>query len=341
MKLHRGASYFRGYTGLVVVIVGVVAALLVGGLAYLTNMPSGERHGPLPTLTNGETVIRDELRSHVETLASKIGGRSVNRYANLLAAADYLEKELKSAGYATARQTYDYAGHQFANLEAERKGSRRPEEIVVVGAHYDTAGGNPGANDNGSGVAAVLTIARLYKDQAPERTVRFVLFANEEPPFFQTEGMGSLVYAKRCKERNERITAMLSLETIGYYSDDPGSQRYPVGFHPGYPDEGNFLGFVSDIRSARLLRRVVKSFRGATSLPSQGSAAPAGIPGIGWSDHWSFWQFGYRAVMVTDTAPYRYPYYHTSQDTPDKLDYDRMARAVTGLFAAVKDLADR
>lgn len=131
---------------------------------------------------------------------------------------------------------------------------------------------------------------------------------------------------------------MISLETIGYYSDEPGSQQYPVGFHPGYPNRGDFLGFVSDVGSAPLLRRVVRSFRQNTTLPSEGSAAPAAVPGVGWSDHWSFWQFGYRALMVTDTAPYRYPHYHTARDTADKLDYGRMARAITGLSAVVRNL---
>jgi Zn-dependent M28 family amino/carboxypeptidase len=149
--------------------------------------------------------------------------------------------------------------------------------------------------------------------------------------------MGSYVYAKRCRERGERVIVMLSLETIGYYSDVSGSQSYPIGFHPGYPNRGDFLGFVADLRSAGLLRRALKSFRNATSLPAAGAAAPALIPGVGWSDHWSFWQCGYRALMLTDTAPYRYPYYHTAEDTPEKLDYDRLARAFTGIEAIVND----
>jgi Zn-dependent M28 family amino/carboxypeptidase len=281
------------------------------------------------------------LRRHVNMLAGTIGGRSAGKYKALQSAAIYIESELKTYGYATTRQSFEAGGLVFENIEAERKGSSKPDEIVIVGAHYDTAGGLPGANDNGSGVAATLELARLNASVPHDRTVRFVLFANEEPPYFQTEAMGSLVYAKRCRERNEKIVAMLSLETIGYYSDEPGSQRYPVGFHPGYPKVGNYLGFVSDVRSAALLRRVVKHFRSGTELPSQGAAAPAGIPGVGWSDHWSFWQYGYRAVCVTDTAPYRYPYYHTAQDTPDKLDYTRMAQALSGLNEVVRGLAAR
>ena len=213
------------------------------------------------------------------------------------------------------------------------------DRIVVIGAHYDTAGGLPGANDNASGVAATLELARQFAHEPQARGVRWVFFVNEEPPYFQTPAMGSYVYAKRCHERKEKITAMLSLETMGYYSDEPGTQAYPIGFHPGYPDRGDFLGFVANFRSAPLLRRALKSFRAATSLPAAGAAAPAAIPGIGWSDHWSFWQFGYPALMLTDTAPYRYPYYHGAEDTPEKLDYERLARAVSGISAIIREIA--
>ena len=172
------------------------------------------------------------------------------------------------------------------------------------------------------------------------KTLRFVAFVNEEPPFFQTEEMGSFVYAKRCKERGDHITAMISLETIGYFSDEPGSQKYPaagLGFF--YPGKGNFIGFAADTRSRPLLREAVAAFRQARKLPCEGAALPAAIPGIGWSDHWSFWQCGYPAIMVTDTAPFRYPHYHEPTDTPEKLDYDRFALVVSGMETVIRDLA--
>lgn len=272
-------------------------------------------------------------------LAGTIGGRNATRYGSLRKAADYLKEQLRAFGYVPAQQTYEAGDQTFANIEAELGSNDQSNSIVVVGGHYDTAAGLPGANDNASGVAAVLELARQFASKPQTRRIRWVLFANEEPPYFQTSAMGSYVYAKRCHERREEIAAMLSLETIGYYSEKPGSQSYPVGFHPGYPDRGDFLGFVADLRSAFLLQRVLKAFRRGTSLPAQGAAAPPSLAGVGWSDHWSFWQFGYRALMVTDTAPYRYPYYHTAEDTPDKLDYDRMARAVTGLAVVVRELA--
>ena len=320
---------------LLAILGATIAVIVVGGFTYLTNMPNARPSSTLQPLGS------DGLRKHVDMLAGTIGGRSAGKYRALQSAAIYIESELRSYGYTTVRQPYQADGLTFENIEAERRGSSKAEEIVIIGAHYDTAGGLPGANDNGSGVAATLELARLNASAQHDRTVRYVFFANEEPPYFQSEAMGSLVYAKRCRERNEKIVAMLSLETIGYYSDEPGSQRYPVGFHPGYPNTGNYLGFVSDVGSAPLLRRVVKHFRSGTTLPSQGAAAPAGIPGVGWSDHWSFWQYGYRGICVTDTAPYRYPYYHTSQDTPDKLDYTRMAQALSGLHEVVRGLSKR
>jgi Zn-dependent M28 family amino/carboxypeptidase len=299
-----------------------------GGYQDMTMQPV------LLPLSTVECDHKAHLQRHVHVLASQIGGRSYQISGSLALAAEYVEQQLRSSAYKPARQDYQVAGDTFTNIAA---GSE--EGSIVVGAHYDTAGGLPGANDNGSGVAAVLELARAFAGSDEARKIRWLLFVNEEPPWFQSSAMGSLVYARRCRANRERITAMLSLETIGYYSTEPGSQQYPVGFHPGYPDRGDFLGFVSDLRSSGILRRALHAFRSATSLPAQGAAAPALVPGISWSDHWSFWQCGYRALMVTDTAPYRYPWYHTAGDTPEKLDYERMARALTGLAAVIRELA--
>ena len=209
----------------------------------------------------------------------------------------------------------------------------------MVGAHYDSVAGAVGANDNGSGVAAALELARLLREAKPARTLCFVLFVNEEPPFDTTEAMGSRVYARRARERGENIVAMFSLETIGYYSDRPGSQRYPFPLGFFYPATGNFIAFVSNLGSRRLLHQAIAAFRRRAEFPSEAVAAPAFIPGVDWSDHRSFWEKGYPALMVTDTAPYRYPHYHTAQDTPDKVDYERAARMVTGLHHMLRELA--
>jgi Zn-dependent M28 family amino/carboxypeptidase len=327
-------NWLRASVGL-----GVAAALVAVVVTYEANMLLKRNAHVLSPLTRAEIEMRDRVRNTVQVLAGDIGGRDAARRENLQKAAGYIEAQLRSFGYVSVRQTYAAAGERFDNIEAELKGNKDVERIVVIGAHYDTAGGLPGANDNASGVAATLELARHFVREPQARSIRWVFFVNEEPPYFQTPAMGSYVYAKRCHERKEKITAMLSLETIGYYSDAPGTQTYPIGFHPGYPDRGDFLGFVANFRSAPLLRRALNGFRAATSLPAAGAAVPAAIPGIGWSDHWSFWQFGYRALMLTDTAPYRYPYYHSAEDTPEKLDYDRLARAATGLVGTVRELA--
>ena len=183
-------------------------------------------------------------------------------------------------------------------------------------------------------------LARAFAGRTPTRTLRLVFFVNEEPPHFQTEHMGSWVYAKQCRKRNENVVAMLSLETIGYYSDDKGTQKYPRPLSLFYPSRGNFIAFVGNVSSRRLVRQVVGSFRRHARFPSEGGAIPGFVPGVGWSDHWSFWQEGYEAVMVTDTAPFRYPHYHLPSDGPDKLDYERTALLVSGLERVVEDLVN-
>ena len=210
---------------------------------------------------------------------------------------------------------------------------------MVVGAHYDSVLGSPGADDNATGVAAVLEIARACASLRWPRTLRLVAFVNEEPPFFLGGDMGSLRYARRLREEGRNVVAMLSLETIGYYSDRPGSQQYPFPFRFFYPERGDFVAFVGNIASRDLVRRTVASFRSQAGFPSEGLAAPGWITGVGWSDHWSFWQQGYPAVMVTDTAPFRYPHYHAGTDTPEKVDYERLSRVVAGLTDVVGELA--
>jgi Peptidase family M28 len=216
----------------------------------------------------------------------------MHRYPQLLAAADFIENSLAKAGLTTRRDAYELNGRVCHNIEAEVHGAR--PEILLIGAHYDSVLGSPGANDNGSGVAALLALARRFVARSTTHTLRFVAFVNEEPPYFQTPEMGSFVYAGRCKSHGDQIAAMISLETIGYFSDAPGSQTYPsVGLGAFYPKVGNFIGFVGNVGSRELLRRAVALFREQKKLPSQGAALPSFIPGVAWSDQWSFWQHGY------------------------------------------------
>lgn len=315
-------------------------ALLVMAWWMMLRMPGSSYQGPLPAADAELAVLAGELRRDVTRLAAEIGERNVlRRPRQLTQAADFLRSELAAAGYEVKRQQYEVSGCACWNLEGELSGMTRPDEIVIVGAHYDSVVGTPGANDNATGVAAMLALARRFHHRKTDRTVRFVAFVNEEPPFFQTEKMGSRVYARQCRQRKERIVAMLSLETIGYYSDDAGSQRYPSPFGAFYPSEGNFIAVVGNVRWRGLVRQVVGTFRREEKFPCEGGALPAAIPGIGFSDHWSFWQEGYPGVMLTDTAMFRYPHYHEPTDTVDKIDFERTARVVRGIGKVVSALA--
>jgi hypothetical protein len=323
-------------------------ALLVGAVGWkLTiDMPGQSYQGDLPEMAADEISLRDELREDVEHLAVTIGPRNLGRYPALCEAARFIEGKFLAAGYEVDRQSYQVRDLDCFNLQVELPGVHSPDEIVVIGAHYDSYDGAPGANDNGSGTAALLALARRFANSAPERTLRFVAFTNEEPPFFQRPEMGSWVYAWNCSQRKENLTCVISLETIGYFSDEPESQHYPPPFGAVYPSVGNFVAVIGDVGSRKLVREVVASFRRHAQFPSEGGAVPSVVPGAGWSDHWSFWQAGYPAVMITDTALFRYPYYHTPEDVPDKLDFDRMARVtaalvkVIGEFAGVKPQAE-
>jgi Zn-dependent M28 family amino/carboxypeptidase len=281
--------------------------------------------------------LRAELKSDVQTLAGEIGERNMARYPQLNAAADFIEGSFSRAGLHPQRDSYEVRGKACHNIEAAIPGTR--PDVVLIGAHYDSVFGSPGANDNGSGVAALLALARRFAGKPAQQTLRFVAFVNEEPPYFLSGQMGSSVYAGRCKGRGDRISAMISLETIGYFSDAPHSQTYPApGLGVFYPTVGNFIGFVSNVHSRALLRRSIALFRKHARIPSEGAALPSFIPGVSWSDQWAFWQHGYPGIMITDTAPFRYPHYHSATDTPDKLDYDRFALVVSGMQKVIQEL---
>jgi len=318
-------------------------AIILGlGSAYYTmfSMPGRSYAGAFQPLRADEMALRDRLQQHVRMLAGEIGERQVWRPAGLDRAAQYIEATWQAQGYQVARQPVVAEGKTVYNLEVALSGSLRRAEIVIVGGHYDAVIGSPGANDNASGTAAVLELAHLLAGQQLARTVRLVVFVNEEAPFFRTDAMGSWLYARQSRARGEQVVAMLSLETIGFYSDVGGSQHYPFPFGLFYPRTGNFIGFVGDIASRALVRRSIAAFRQHTPFPSEGVAAPGWMTGIGWSDHWAFWQEGYPGVMVTDTALFRYAPYHTSKDTPDQINYEHMARVVAGLARVVTTLAD-
>ena len=240
----------------------------------------------------------------------------------------------------TGKQEYVVDGKKVRNIDAVIEARGTDPEVIVVGAHYDTAPDTPGANDNASGTASVLELARLLADMKgkTDKRIRFVLFVNEEPPYFWTEHMGSVHYAKALAARKERVTAMFSLETLGYYSDEPGSQQYPAPFGVMFPNRGDFVSFVGLMNSRPLVQQAIASFRSHTSFPTVGGVAPWFVPGIGWSDHSSFSDQGFQAVMITDTATFRYPHYHEPTDTPDKVDTAKLARVVKGVERVLRDL---
>lgn len=288
----------------------------------MIRMPGTSHAGPLPPLTGETRALSLRLRLHVAALAAK------ERNVDLETPGRYIEQAFRSQGLEFSVQQFVSAGRTVRNIEAGAGD-------IVVGAHYDTVPGSPGADDNGSGVAVLIELAAM---KVP---VRLVAFANEEPPYSFGPDMGSWAWAKRARDRGEPIRAMFSLEMLGYYRDTAGSQRYPAPLGLFYPDRADFIAFVGDLGARGLVRRSIGAFRKSAKFPSEGVAAPSFIPGVTWSDHWSFRRHGYPAIMITDTAFYRYPHYHLPSDTPDKLDYERMARVTLGLAAMLNELANQ
>ncbi|HTS51822.1 MAG TPA: M28 family peptidase [Burkholderiales bacterium] len=285
-------------------------------------------------------IEQAHLGRHVWTLAGEIGERNVFHPSALSSARDYIVREWRAQGLEPRLQSYLARGIESSNVEVVLQGARHDSQSIVVGAHYDSVMGSPGADDNASAVAALLELSRALAPAPRARTLRMVAFVNEEPPFFFWGKMGSQVYARAARERGEDIRVMLSLEMLGYYRDEPRTQLYPPLFRWFYPNRGNFIGFVANLRSRRVLRRVFHAFRNNCDFPAERAAVPSWIPGVGWSDHLSFWREGYSALMVTDTAFYRYPYYHTAEDTPEKVDYPRLTAVANGLAGALLELAN-
>jgi hypothetical protein len=325
-------------TFVIILLAGIAA--LAAALRYMTTVPGASHQGPSPQLTAEEASIAERLRRHITAIASR--PHNIRHFVELEKAARYIEDELRTLGYEPLAQVFNADQKQVRNIEAtiEPADPARSRGTVVIGAHYDSAGDAPGANDNGSGTAAVLELARLLGDLRGQidARIRLVLFVNEEPPYFQTPAMGSWQYAKLLSERRERVIGMMSLETIGWFSDQSGTQRYPPPFGFIYPREGNFIAFVGMMGSREFLHAVIASFRRNTAFPSVGGVAPGFIPGIAWSDHWSFEQFGFPALMITDTALYRYPHYHEPTDTPDKVDTVKLARITVGLEKVLREM---
>jgi Zn-dependent M28 family amino/carboxypeptidase len=281
--------------------------------------------------------LESRLRDTVSYLSKEIGERSYLDVGKLGLAADFIEKNFDSFGFAVEKQSFAFRNNTYYNVWTEVKGTGAPADgIIVIGAHYDSAVGTPGADDNASGVAGMLELARLTACNPLKRTIHFVAFTLEEPPAFMSRHMGSYVYAKGLRDGGVKVHGMISLEMLGYFCSQEGCQLYPASlFSLFYPKKGDFISFVGNLSSRAFTREVEKSFREVSPFRIESLSAPAFIPGVDFSDHRNFWKFGYPAFMITDTAFYRNPNYHSPGDTAETLDYQKSAEVIAGLYRAL------
>ncbi len=312
----------------------LIFVLLLIALWFWVTQPLLSRATP----ASARTVDPSRLRAHVSKLSTELAPRDESHVENLDRVAAYIKDEFSQTSALVSEQTYQVRGNTYRNVIAQF--GPESEERIVVGAHYDTAGPLPGADDNASGVAGLLELAHLLNRQPPSLRVELVAFTLEEPPYFRTTKMGSSIHAQSLRMYNKRVRAMLCLEMIGYFSDAPNTQHFPGAvLSPFYPSAGNFIGVVGRLSDWSLTRKTKATMRNASPLPVYSINAPSFVTGVDFSDHSSYWDAGYSAVMITDTAFYRNRYYHTAEDTEEKLDYARMAMVVEGVYAAVVELA--
>ena len=336
MKIFPGAKKIRYYLiGFLLLLIGTVVFIL-----SCVSMPGASLTSPLAPLTQEQKESADNMQVHVRKLAEEIGERHYEEPEAYQQAAEYINTAFEENGLVPYLEAFGDK-LQYKNIIAERYGTTLPDEVIVVGAHYDTVWMTPGADDNASGVAVMLELARQIKQKQLKRSVRFIAFANEEYPHFLRDSMGSLFHAKRIYDHQENIKLMISLEMLGYYSDEPNSQSYPSPFSWFYPTTANFVAFVSDYNSRRFLRESIAFFRKANQFPSEGLTVPTVlVSDVKRSDQAAFWRYGYPGFMVTDTAGFRNVAYHNVSDVPNSLNYEHMARITTGLLLMIEDLAN-
>jgi len=285
-------------------------------------------------------ILEKNLKLHVQHIAGDIGERNFVKYEELGKTADYIIDEFSKDGYKCEIQEYQIEQRAYKNIIAILKGTKKPDEVIIIGAHYDSVLGTPGADDNASAVAGLLELARLMSKEEPAKTIKFIAFTNEEPPFFQTGQMGSMIYAQEAKKRKEKIEAMICLEMIGYFRQEKNSQTYPLPFNFFYPNTGDFIAVVGNIDSKKLVDKVTSAFKKHSHFKIESIATFGIIPGIDFSDHASFWRCGYPAVMITDTAFYRNLNYHSHTDLPHTLSYHELAEVVKGFFYVIIELGN-
>ncbi|MGL4666420.1 MAG: M28 family peptidase [Saezia sp.] len=309
----------------------LIFILIVCGFALITQ-PLVQQIESTPPQVNVK-----QLEEHVRFFSETVYPRNYLQENNLNAAADYIANHFQNLGFEVEEQHFEAFGKSYRNIIA-RVGSKEGE-VLVVGAHYDSFFNTPGADDNASGVAGLLELASLLKDNPPKHPVELVAYTLEEPPFFATPSMGSSIHARAITASGRPIKLMISLEMIGYFSDEAGSQTYPMGFLNWlYPDKGDFIGIIGRFSDGYHTRRVKALMQGATDLPVYSMNAPAFIHGVDFSDHRNYWHEGINGVMVTNTAFFRNFNYHHLTDTSATLDYERMGKVVQGVFAVVQGL---
>ena len=308
-------------------------ALAISLSALLLTLPR-----PLVGKDMEKEEIRRRLQHHLQYLSVDLGERCIFRPQNLKAAEDYVTREFEALGYPVQRQTFICQRVEVANVIA---GHPDPQGYYLLGAHFDTVAGTPGADDNASGVAVLLEVARLARETPTPKPWAFVGFTTEEPPAYFTPYMGSRVYAKQSRKNRENLLGMLCLESVGYFVQEPNSQQIPLALKfLGYSTTGNYLGLVANWHSRPLLQKLERAFQAGSSLPVSSLAVPLGgvfIPETRLSDHANFWDEGYQAVMLTDTAFLRNPNYHGPEDTLDTLNLDAMVDLTLGLAHFVKE----
>ncbi len=286
-------------------------------------------------------AIRKNLYQHVDVLANQIGERNLTNQGSLRKTVDYIYEQMNRSSLDVNQVNFSFENQTFTNIVAEKKGNENTGQIFIVGAHYDTVEDSPGADDNATGIAGLLEMIRLFNNFENKRTYRFVAFAQEEPPFYGTPQMGSHVYAELCKQKNENVLFMTSLEMLGYFLRGKNSQRYPQpDLARKHPTRGNFISVVGDPESKPLLKKVSKTICKFTTIPIEVFIAHRATPGANLSDHASFWKFGFRAIMITDTAFYRNPHYHKPDDTIDTIHFKKFSDLVYGLAEAYKEFDD-
>jgi len=311
------------------ILVGLTI-LLLGGWLY-TGQPTRRRNRP--SALNADAA---QLRRHVEMLSITFHPRNCSHPGNLDLCAAYIAKHFEAAGAQVCAQSFQASQKTYRNVIAHFPGRDPSAKRFIVGAHYDSCWETPGADDNASGVAGLLELARLIGLHGSRCPVELVAYTLEEPPYFRSQYMGSYVHASRVPDP-ENVRAAVVLEMIGYFSGRLGSQWYPLPFfHLFYPSRGNYIAVVSELKQRRIVKAFKAGMKGATPMPVYSVNAPRWIPGIELSDHRNYWPFGMEAFMITDTAFLRNLAYHQRGDTADRLDYTRMGQVAVAVYEAIQ-----